>query len=124
MRNDEDEIITDLRQRLHDLRVDQENIRLEGDAVELRLQTAVERARRARQPSPVSVITRDTTHFRIGTLDSIGRRIVVGNRVGTGRSTDQRATVTGITQGRTYFTTDSGISTWRAHRNIRHEQRR
>ena len=124
MRNDDDEeIIARLREELADLRIDQANIRRQGDAVEALLNTAVARAVRGRRLSPVSAVP-NTTHFNIGTTESIGRRIVVGNRVGAGRSIDQRATVTSITPGRTYFTTDSGISTWRAHRNIRHEQRR
>ena len=122
MSNNDDEIIASLRQQLEDLRVDQENTRRQGDAVEALLSTAVARAARNRHPPPVPVIP--NTRFNIGTTESIGHRIVIGNKVGAGRSIDQRATVTSVTPSRTYFTTDSGISTWRAHRNIRHEQQR
>ena len=77
MRNDEDEIIDRLRNQLEDLRVDQANIRRQGDAVEALLNTAVARAVRGRRLSPVSVVP-NTTYFNIGTTESIGRRIVVG----------------------------------------------
>ena len=110
MRNNQEEEIDELRQKLQDIRLDQEAIRREGDAVEARLNLAIARATRT-----------DNTVRTVRPL-TVGDRIFVTNRVAPGRRNDQRGVITSISRtGRIYFTTDSGISTWRAPANVRHE---
>jgi hypothetical protein len=56
----------------------------------------------------------------------VGDRVRIVNRVNRPNgwppapsdSVDQVATVTRVTSGRVYFTTDTGISTWRAPANV------
>ena len=110
MRNNQEEEIDELRQKLQDIRLDQEAIRREGDAVEARLNLAIARATRT-----------DNTVRTVRPL-TVGDRIFVTNQVAPGRRNDQRGVITSISRtGRIYFTTDSGISTWRARTNVRHE---